>query len=108
MIFLMLQINQTTTNQYFNMYSLVLLFTTVAVALAPPAPPSKTLEWAALGDSWASGVTYQNSPDLDYDMGNDEPIAQCRRIVDAYGYQMFQDNSWSGLRPQKFNFVACS
>ena len=114
MIFLMLQINQTTTNQYFKMYPilqnlyLVLLFTTLAVALAPPAPPPKTLEWAALGDSWASGVTYQNNPDLDYDKGNDELIAQCRRIVDAYGYQMFQDNSWSGVRPQKFNFVACS
>jgi hypothetical protein len=67
---------------------------------APP-PKTPTFEWAALGDSWASGVTYSGDKD------NYDDDKNCLRLEDAYSVQMKKDKSWT-VNDQNFHFVACS
>ena len=82
------------------------------VGTTDPARSSSTntakkdnLQWAALGDSFASGVTYKHDPSLDWTAPYDP---NCRRILDAYSVQLFNQTDWTGNRPQTFNFPACS
>lgn len=63
------------------------------------------LHWTALGDSWASGVTYKHDPNLDWTAPRDP---NCKRILDAYSVQLYNDTTWSGVRKQVFTFPACS
>lgn len=59
------------------------------------------IEWAVIGDSWASGVAY-NSTNI-YKPTDSEA---CFRTKEAWGAQMEKDDSWS-RDPQAFNFAAC-
>jgi hypothetical protein len=49
--------------------------------VAGPPLAAQDLHWTALGDSWASGVTYKHDPSLDWTAPRDE---NCRSILDAY------------------------
>jgi len=73
--------------------------------IAGPPLTAQDLHWTALGDSWASGVTYKHDPSLDWTAPRDE---KCRRILDAYAVQLYNDTTWSGARRQIFTFPACS
>ncbi|KAL9110137.1 MAG: hypothetical protein Q9227_005331 [Pyrenula ochraceoflavens] len=74
--------------------------TSVENLVGPPAGVSRGhLPWAAMGDSWASGVTYDK---LAYDKD-----AGCLRIKDAYSVQLSKDHGWTNDH-QEFKFVACS
>ena len=59
------------------------------------------LVWGTIGDSWDSGVAYNN--DVTYDNNAD----QCLRLIDAYGAQMANDQSWV-TDGQNFTFAGCS
>lgn len=59
------------------------------------------LEWAVVGDSWASGVAYNLS-----NVYQPTDKEACYRTKEAWGAQMANDNSWS-VDPQVFNFAAC-
>lgn len=73
--------------------------------IASPSTPAPDLHWTALGDSWASGVTYKHDPDLDWTAPLDP---NCRRILDAYSVQLFNDTTWSGVRKQVCTFTSIS
>lgn len=62
-------------------------------------PQPNRVTWAAMSDSWASGVCYGN---LAY-----KGDSTWLRIKDAYAVQLSEDKTWyKGL--QDFKFVACS
>lgn len=65
------------------------------------------LHCAGLPDSWASGVTYKNTPSLDWD-GDPSAVDACKRIVDAYAAQMSNNTSWTHGLKQDFKFISCS
>ena len=82
--------------------------TSVPAATSTPVPEPliiDDLQWAGLGDSYASGVTYPHDPNLDWTAPRDP---NCRRILDAYAVQMHNQTDWSGGRKNTFNFPACS
>lgn len=60
-----------------------------------------SLEWAVVGDSWATGVAYNLS-----NVYQPKDSKTCYRSKEAWGAQMENDKSWS-LDPQAFNFAAC-
>ncbi|RDL37427.1 Uncharacterized protein BP5553_04860 [Venustampulla echinocandica] len=64
-------------------------------------PRGVAVEWAVIGDSWASGVAYN----LSNVYGRTDSEA-CYRTKESWGAQMEQDKSWS-RDPQAFNFAAC-
>ncbi|KAJ9668302.1 hypothetical protein H2201_001732 [Coniosporium apollinis] len=78
-----------------------------APALIPPPPleilGSLPFKWAAIGDSWASGVTYALNGATDYDNNKDG----CMRIKHAYSAQMSNDDTWTTGK-QDMSFAACS
>jgi hypothetical protein len=55
----------------------------------PAQPP---LRYAVLGDSWASGVNY-GPPDenLEYDFPDSDEICRCRRVKEAWPFQLLHD-----------------
>jgi hypothetical protein len=59
--------------------------------------------WASVGDSWASGVSYDGK-NTDYDSHGD--INNCHRWNYTYGALMERDNTWT-TGPQEFHFAAC-
>ncbi|KAF1919289.1 SGNH hydrolase-type esterase domain-containing protein [Ampelomyces quisqualis] len=65
----------------------------------------KSFVWSALGDSWASGVSYDLLGRTDYDDNKDN----CMRINHAYAVKLSEDDTWvpNGLK-QEFHFQACS
>jgi hypothetical protein len=71
--------------------------------IASPSTLAPDLHWTALGDSWASGVTYEHDPNLDWTAPRDP---NCRRILDAYSVQLFNDTTWSGVRKQVRAFIS--
>lgn len=77
-------------------------FSTVE-GIVSPSILAPNLHWTALGDSWASGVTYEHDPDLDWTAPRDP---NCRRILDAYSVQLFNDTTWSGVRKQVRSFTS--
>lgn len=88
-------------------FLLLPLITSVVASVLPEGLHVKTkradaFEWAAIGDSWATGVRAKD--DDDYLSGSQE----CLRTKYAYGPQLEQDGSWPGESGQKFNFAACS
>lgn len=97
----------------FKVFSYMLALATLAIAAPADFPIAtrdehdRTLHWAGLGDSWASGVTYQNNPSLDWD-GDPGAVESCKRIVDAYAAQMSNDTSWVNGMKQDFKFISCS
>ncbi|KAI1142332.1 SGNH hydrolase-type esterase domain-containing protein [Hypoxylon sp. FL0543] len=58
----------------------------------------KKLEWAVVGDSWATGVAYNSSNKFDNE--------DCYRCTEAWGAQMSQDAVWID-GGQDFKFAAC-
>ncbi|MCJ1254120.1 hypothetical protein MMC24_001934 [Lignoscripta atroalba] len=77
------------------------------LAVATRDAQDGVLHWAGLGDSWASGVTYEHKPSVNWD-GDPEAVKACRRIADAYGAQMSNDTGWlNGMKPD-FKFISCS
>lgn len=56
-------------------------------------------EWIVIGDSWASGVTYNRNNQYD-----SQEI--CMRTTEAWGAHMEADESWTDGEA-KFNFAAC-
>ena len=74
-------------------------------AVAAPALMSRAdngpLVWAVIGDSWASGVAYNNDIDFDNNQG------KCLRVKDAWGPQMKNDDSWV-TNGQKMTFTPCA
>ncbi|KAI9767435.1 MAG: hypothetical protein M1840_005664 [Geoglossum simile] len=60
----------------------------------------ETLEWAVIGDSWASGVAYAASNRWDSNLDG------CFRTTEAWGAQMSTDLEWAPK--QNFHFAACA
>ncbi|MCJ1373897.1 hypothetical protein MMC20_005127 [Loxospora ochrophaea] len=89
-----------------------------ATSVAPASPSGNVstsgsyIPWAAYGDSWASGVIYNNwpGPNLAYDSDDPDEESRCLRIVDAYSVQLLQDSdlSWTNNRTPYLQFQACS
>ena len=78
--------------------------TTIAIPVVPqplPHPKVSNFTFGVLGDSWASGVSFNKRTEWDGNAGN------CFRSTDSYGVQMAADDSWAGENPN-FNFTACS
>ncbi|KAF2802264.1 uncharacterized protein BDZ99DRAFT_527634 [Mytilinidion resinicola] len=73
--------------------------------IAPFISPDPKIHWASLGDSWATGVTWFK--DIDYDEDYDELIC-CRRLKEAYAYQLSQNNDFFHVGKQVFKWPACS
>lgn len=67
----------------------------------PTSTCSQPLRFAVLGDSWASGVSYQTS--VQYD----DNSSGCMRNNQAYGVQLKNDITWAGSNIS-FDFPACS
>jgi hypothetical protein len=64
------------------------------------------LEWTVVGDSWTTGVTYNQDNRWDGALDPREP--NCLRTKEAWGAQMAADKSWqAGGDASKFNFAAC-
>lgn len=59
------------------------------------------MEWAVIGDSWASGVAYNLSS-----VYHPTDKEACYHTTEAWGAQMEQDTSWS-RDSQVFHFAAC-
>jgi hypothetical protein len=72
-----------------TLFALLMLMSSVKADIA--------LEWAVVGDSWASGVAY-NLSNVYAPTDNES----CYRSKEAWGVQMSKDNSWS-RDPQAFN-----
>lgn len=76
-----------------SILSFVAPFVGFAIAtVGPPVvpDPAPTLKWAALGDSWASGINYYVRPpgkSVDWD-GDKNAERACRRSTEAYAAQM--------------------
>ena len=61
-----------------------------------------TFVWGSLGDSWASGVSFDGK-NTDYDNNTNA----CLRWKNSYGPLMEADTTWT-TKPQAFHFAACS
>ena len=61
-----------------------------------------TFVWGSLGDSWASGVSFDGK-NTDYDNNANG----CLRWKDSYGPLMEANTTWTS-KPQTFHFAACS
>lgn len=57
--------------------------------------------WASVGDSWASGVSYDGK-NTDYD----GDLYGCHRWNYSYGPLMERDQTWT-INAQEFHFPAC-
>jgi hypothetical protein len=71
---------------------------------------TRPLRYAALGDSWASGVNWgPPSADVEYDFPSDSEVCRCRRVNEAYPAQLAHDpdSSWRGGRDVDLSFQAC-
>ena len=71
---------------------------------------SNPLRYAALGDSWVSGVNWgPPSEETEYDFPDSEEVCRCRRMREAYPVQLLDDNdrSWTNGRDLDLDFVAC-
>ena len=78
--------------------------TTIAIPVVPqplPRPKTSNFTFGVLGDSFASGVSFNKRTEYDGNAGN------CFRSTDSHGVQMAADDSWAGESPN-FNFTACS
>ena len=76
-----------------------------SVALASPIDGIQrrdTFVWGSLGDSWASGVSFDGK-NTDYDNNTNG----CLRWKNSYGPLMEADTTWT-TNPQTFHFAACS
>jgi len=92
-------------HSFLRYHILSLLLTTDMLANTLPNTKLKRVidyEWAAIGDSWASGVRASDSED--YIKGSQE----CLRTNYAYGPQLESDPSWNGGDKENFHFAACS
>lgn len=74
---------------------LLLILITLFLQLSPshlPTTNSKSttpLRYAALGDSWASGVNWgPPSAEVEYDFPSDSEVCRCRRVNEAYPAQL--------------------
>jgi hypothetical protein len=74
--------------------------TAVVNITAGPDP----FRWAAIGDSWSSGVAWSKASS--YDNNKDK----CLRLKDSYAVQMFNDRTWvqPGVGEITFEFKGCS
>lgn len=82
-----------------------IIFALLHVALASPLNGLQTRDtfvWASVGDSWASGVSFDGK-NTDYD----ENKNGCLRWKNSYGPLMEADSTWT-TKPQEFHFAACS
>jgi hypothetical protein len=73
-----------------------------ASAIGGPILVPQPFEWGTIGDSWDSGVAYNEK--VAYDNNKDD----CLRLKDAYGAQMEADHTWTGIEGQEFHFQGCS
>lgn len=88
-----------------NSWPRLLLLGLVGQTLAVSVPlnrlsPFNVANYAALGDSFASG------PSAGDPWPNDN--TGCRRFTQAYGPQITRDNAIQGPKPMNFEFIACS
>ena len=89
--------------QFLKKYTpLALLAGTFASPLTNVIQQRDTFEWGSLGDSWASGVSF-NGATTDYDNNTNG----CLRWKNSYGPLMEADTTWTE-KPQDFHFAACS
>lgn len=82
-----------------------IIFALLSMALASPLEKLQkrdTFVWGSVGDSWASGVSFDGK-NTDYD-GNKNG---CLRWRNSYGPLIEADNTWTTI-PQEFHFAACS
>ncbi|KIM96268.1 hypothetical protein OIDMADRAFT_58609 [Oidiodendron maius Zn] len=86
-------------------------FALLSVVLASPlngVQQRDTFVWGALGDSWASGVSYDggvsfDGKNTDYDNNKNE----CLRWKNTYGPLMEANTTWT-TKPQDFHLAACA
>ncbi|KIM98266.1 hypothetical protein OIDMADRAFT_56640 [Oidiodendron maius Zn] len=81
------------------------IFILLSAVLASPIDGLQsrdTFVWGSLGDSWASGISFDGK-NTDYDNNANG----CLRWKDSYGPLMEANATWT-TKPQTFHFAACS